>query len=58
MSKCYWSLALKLWVSENNGAADASGLESDEGAVGREQVGFGSYLHGSFIGGQDATQSL
>lgn len=38
--------------------AEASGLESDEGAGGREQGGFGSYLHGSFIGGQDATQSL
>lgn len=58
MSKCYGSLVLKLWVSENNGAAEASGLESDEGAGGREQGGFGSYLHGSFIGGQDASQSL
>lgn len=58
MSKHYGSLALKLWVSENNGAADPSGIESNDGAGEREQVGFGTYLHGSFIGGQDTTQSL
>lgn len=38
MSKCYWSLVLKLWVSENNGEADASDLESNEGAGGRSKL--------------------